>query len=787
MAAVDETKLQAIVAQQIELAKSYDGSKDGPRASRAKALDYYLGKMDAYIPVEANRSGVVSRDVADTIGWMLPDIIRVFTASDRMAVAEPVGEEDLQFARQATDGMNYVFWKDNKGYEVIYSATWDALLVGNGIVKTYYDKTPVYTTSFHSGLDEDQRAQLLMEDDEGEAPKVLAQSEKQVMDVDPQTGMPVEVTLYDLKIKRKKADGKFIIECIPPENFLIHEDAKSTDEAPFTAHWERKTRSDLIAMGYDKDEVFSIPEAGRNETAEEAARRTNSGSNDASDKSMELVDYYECFIKIDVDDDGEAELVRVCQGGGQNGKLLHWETWEDENPFDDIPCEPIPHRWTARSVYDETADVAEIKTVLARQGLNNLYATNNPQRHVAGKVDNTDELVNPTFGGVVYTPQGTTITDLVVPFVANHVFEAMAQQDEVIQRRTGVSRQGMALDPETLQNQTATASQQQHDASYSQVEQIARNMAEWGWSKVFRKLLKLLIKHQGPRSLMMNGKAIEIDPRFWNADMDVTINVGLGTGSRDRDLLHLQGVLATQTGLIDRFMAAGAMEDAIDMLPKIVRTMEKMAESAGIRNPEDFYPEYTQEKVAQLKQMAAQPKPDPAIELEKVKGEKEKEITAFETQAKTQLEQAQMQREVEKERAQMQADMIVKDKELANNLLIQREKMAFDAAEKQKDRELQIYLKSVELNAQAQAKQQEIGAQREMHGEKLAHDEKSQKRQGKSKQNEMLIANGKNPVPDGMEQQDIAKLFEGLTKALSAPKRVVRGPDGRATHVESVQ
>jgi hypothetical protein len=146
-----------------------------------------------------------------------------------------------------------------------------------------------------------------------------------------------------------------------------------------------------------------------------------------------------------------------------------------------------------------------------------------------------------------------------------------------------------------------------------------------------------------------------------------------------------------------------------------------------------------------------------------------------------------MQREVEKERAQMQADMIVKDKELANNLLIQREKMAFDAAEKQKDRELQIYLKSVELNAQAQAKQQEIGAQREMHGEKLAHDEKSQKRQGKSKQNEMLIANGKNPVPDGMEQQDIAKLFEGLTKALSAPKRVVRGPDGRATHVESVQ
>jgi hypothetical protein len=784
MAAVDEKKLEAIVSQQIELAKAHD--KHELAGGRAKALDYYLGKMDEYIPVEVNRSKVVSRDVADTMGWMLPGIIRVFTASDRMAVAEPVGEEDVQFARQATDGLNYVFWKDNKGYEIVYAATWDALLVGNGIVKTYYDETPVYTTSFHSGLTDDQRAQLLMGDDEGEAPEVLAQSEKPT--VDPMTGE--QIVLYDLKIKRKKADGKFVVEAIPPEQFLIHEDAITTDDAAFTAHWERKTRSDLVAMGYNKDDVAAIPEASRTETPEEAARRVFSGSNDASDKSMEFVDYYECFIRIDVDDDGEAELVRVCFGGGKKGKLLHWETWEDENPFDDIPCEPIPHRWAARSVADETMDVAEIKTVLARQGLNNLYATNNPQRHVAGKIDNPDELINPTFGGVVFSSVGTTITDLVVPFVANHVFEAMAQQDEVIQRRTGVSRQGMALDPETLQNQSATANQNAQDASYSQVEQIARNMAEWGWSKVFRKLLKLLVKHQGPRSLMMNGKPIQIDPRFWNADMDVTINVGLGTGSRDRDLLHLQGVLATQTGLIDRFMAAGAADDAIDMLPKIVRTMEKMAESAGIRNPEDFYPEYTQEKVAQLKQMAAQPKTDPKIELEKAK-----------IQLQMQLEQQKMQAAVEKEKAQMQADLEVKMAEMQASMAaekqkldFEREKLAIEAAQAEKDREQQWNIELLKINAQAQAKQQEIGAQKEMHGEKLAHAEKSEKRQGKAKQNELLIANGKDPVGEDVETSKVFEALDALSQKLEraeatarAPKRIVRDPKtGRASHVEVV-
>mgnify|MGYP006197619519 CR=1 FL=1 len=157
---------------------------------------------------------------------------------------------------------------------------------------------------------------------------------------------------------------------------------------------------------------------------------------DAADATVELVDYYECFIRIDVDDDGEAELVRACFAGSDSGKLLDWEVWEDENPFDDIPCEPIPHRWSARSITDETTDVQDVKTVLTRQALNNIYATNNPQRFVTGKIDNMDELLNPTFGGVVTGAIGATVEPLAVPFVANHAFEAMAQQDEVIQRRT---------------------------------------------------------------------------------------------------------------------------------------------------------------------------------------------------------------------------------------------------------------------------------------------------------------------------------------------------------------
>jgi hypothetical protein len=707
---LSDTELEAILSTQIALAKDHD--KNEREHSRSKALDYFLGNMDKYVPPEPNRSKVVSRDVADTIGWMLPGIMRVFTASDQMAEAEPVGVEDIEFAREATDGLNHVFWKDNRGYEVVYAATWDSLLAGNGVVKTYYDDTPVYATSFHSGLSDeglllllakaDKYGNVLSDPDDPEGGILLDEDVEvlaHTLSEDPD-GLPE----HEVKIKRKKADGRFIVEAIPPEDFLIDGDAITTEDAAFTAHWERTTRSALVAEGYDKDDVYAIPEAGRNETPEAAARRLQL-QGDATDASMELVDKFECFVRIDVDGDGEAELIRACYAGGETGKLLDWEVWEDEHPFDDIPCEPIPHRWDARSIADETMDVQDVKTVLTRQLLNNTYWVNNPQRFATGKIKNPEELQSPTFGGVVMADIGAGVTDLVVPYIGDKALMGITYMDEVIQKRTGVGRQSMALDPEALQNQTAEANRNNKDAAYSQVELVARNMAEWGWSKVFRKLLKLMIKHQTtPRKLMIKGQEREIDPRHWNADMDVTINVGLGTGSRDRDLAMLGQVLQTQLLLADRFISTGATEDAIDMLPKILRTMIKMAESAGLRNPEDFYPEYTEEKVAKLKELAAAAaeKPDPKLQEIEAKAAADEKLKQVDAQVTLQTEQARLQAQqqsdamasdvqVRREQAQLEADLQTKEADRQNALVLEQQRQQFEREKLNREFEFKVW------------------------------------------------------------------------------------------------
>lgn len=660
-----EAELSAIVSREIALCRPASNSR---RDKQVRALEYMQGVMKD-LPAEEKRSSAVSRDTADTVGWILPGIMRVFTASEHMAVAEPVGPEDSAWADQATDGINYVFWKDNDGYRVVYNATWDSLTAANGIVKTWREKVTEYKDSFHSGLTEDQVALLDREPDV----EILEHTASDEV-IEGPDGSVTPITVHEVRIRRKTTKGRTRIESIPPEDYGIDDDARTTDEARFQYHRVRKTRSELISEGYDRKKVESLA-AMTVDSAEQLAREDEhvSVGDDASETSTQLIEVYECYAKIDIDDDGVAEFCRIVYAGSEGGgEILDWEEWEDENPFDDIPCNPMPHRWEAVSIADEVMDVQRVKTALLRSALDNTYATNNPQRFVIGNVTNPEELFTPTFGGAIFGEQGSSVLPLQVPFVANHSYDALNYQDQVVERRTGVSRQTMALDPDALQNQTATAVQNSRDAAYSQIELIARNQAELGWKKVFRKILRMEIRHQDtPRTIRMRGKPVQVDPRHWNADMDISINVGLGTGSRDRDLQFLQVIKADQIGLAERLAGAGMPEKALEMLPFIMTTLTKSAEAAGVKSPELFFPPIGQEQVEQAQKAMAerQQQGDPKIALEKEKAQADIQIA----QARLQAEGGAKAQELALKREQIAAEMQLKREQLAAEMQLKRD------------------------------------------------------------------------------------------------------------------
>jgi hypothetical protein len=346
---MDDDRLKALLSQEISSSLTYD--KTELAAKRSKNLEYLRGEMND-TPAMAGRSSVVSMDVADTIGWMLPGIIRVFTASDRIAIYEPERPGDEQFSEQATDYANYVFLKDNPGYRIMWDATHDSLALGNGIVKHWWDDKEECEYSEHSGLTGEQIAILQQDNEEVE---IVAQKpgEPQFILVPGPTGQMMEAPIetFDVKVKRVMRSGRLRVECIEPEDFLLSREAVRIENARFCAHRQDMTRSDLIEMGFDKELVENLPVDRFSSLQQEKISRDEESQtffNNVGDNSMLQVELYECYVKADVDGDGVAETVRAFYAGaGATGELLDWEVWDDDVPFSDIPCEPVPHRWDA--------------------------------------------------------------------------------------------------------------------------------------------------------------------------------------------------------------------------------------------------------------------------------------------------------------------------------------------------------------------------------------------------------------------------------------------------------
>ncbi len=700
---MSSTELTALLDGQINDAISYDRSD--LRKQRTQALEYRDGIMSD-VPAEDGHSSVVSRDVADTIGWIAPGLARVFLASEHVGVYEPTHPKQEAFAKQATDYVNHVLMKDCNGYQVISMGLDDALLLGNGIVKHWWDDAPVYRTERLTGLTEAQYLMLAGDDDVEEVLEHSAYPDASApMDIDPMTGLPAMAEppmLHDCKIKRVEQRGRLMVQVLPPEEFLIERAARALneEECRFCAHRWLETRSNLVRAGYDKETVYNLPaHSGLEDDDAAQARDAESltSTTDEVDRSVEKVEVFECYTLVDYDGDGVAEWRRVVMGGGIGARnVLLNEEWGGDLPFTDFVPDPVPHRWRGRSIFDETQDIQRIKTVVLRQVLDNLYLTNNPQKEVVeNQVVDMDELVNPRIGGIVRTTAAGTVREIVTPFVAEKAFPVLEYADAIVEKRTGVSRSTMALDPDALQNQTATAVQAQQASAYSKIELYARNIAENGMTRLFRCLLKLVCENQDrPRTIKLRDDWVEMDPRGWDAEMSVTVNTGLGAGSRDRDLRMLASILQQQQLAIQ---VGGPMNPLAD-ISQLATTLRLMVETSGIKSPDRFFKEIGPEELQALQQQMSQPKPDPKmmeaqqkIGIERVKMEAKAAMDAQKIQADADLKVMQA-------RAKYDTDL----KELQAKLALQQEMQAGKLAAMQREAELKAQLREKEMLLEAQ-------------------------------------------------------------------------------------
>ena len=694
---MDENKLKSIIESEIDDSIGY--VETDTVAERQEALEYYL--REPYGNEMEGKSSIVTGEVAEVVDGALPQLIRVFTSTDGVVEFQPVNDGDESFAEQATEYCNWVFYKQNDGFLILHNWFKDALLQKTGVVKAYWDEKVDVTKEKYQELSDDE-LMMLMQDEDLEV--VEQETEEEIQDItDPMTGQVFQNVKreHSVKIKRTKKTGKVIVENIPPEEFLISKRAKTIEDSPFVAHRKMMTRSELVAMGFDKEVVDGLQAGDTLEFSPERVARYTRGeqpnSMGSQDPSMEVVEVYECYIKVDYNNDGIAELRRIVYASHEILEDMEC----DYVPFHSICPIPIPHKFYGQSLADRALDLQLIKSTVLRQMLDNLYLTNNYRvGAVEGQV-NLDDLLTSTAGGVVRIKNPNAIVPLTVAPTTTGSFPMLEYLDGVQSRRTGVSDSQNGIDPNILQNVTAAAVSAMSQASAGKLELIARIFAETGVKSLFKGILTLLCKYESKEKLIrLNGRYVSFNPREWNDQYNISINVGLGTGTRQEQLATMQMILQKQEQIIQEY----GLSNPLVNLMQYRNTLAKFINMAGFKDAAQFMNEITPEQNAAL----SQPQPeklDPNTQAAKVLAEVEREKAMIRAQteaAKLELEREQMQLENARKALELQQQELKQNTELALKQL-KIETDAANQAEKTRNDQTKVIVDSLDkINVMSQ-------------------------------------------------------------------------------------
>ena len=662
-------QVEGIVQNAIEDAVDFIESEISDE--RIKAQRYYDGEVD--IGYEDGRSKVVATKVRDTIRAVKPSLMRIFLSSSKPVEYTPKGPEDVAAAEQATSYMHYEFNRQN-GYRVLNDAFHDALVKKQGIVKAYWLMTPIAKIYTYSDLSDDEFTYLVADD----GVTVLEHTVEYAAAMDPM-GMQVEAPVHSVKISREEESGELRVESVPPEEFFIDRNARNLEDAYVVAHRTDMRVGDLIAMGYDPDVVSNLDsfDAGSEVTeAEVFARRgyaEDYSDEDAQDPSMKNVTVTEAYMRIDADGTGIPVLHRITCGGTAY-EMLDYEP-ADEIPFAKFEVDPEPHTFYGRSLAEIIIDDQDAATSILRGILDNVAMTNNPRIAVTEGAVNMDDVLNNEIGAVVRQRTPGAVQTLAVPFVAGQTLSALSYMDGLVETKTGVTRASMGLDPDAMQSTTKAAVTATVQAAAGQVEVMVRNLAD-GMKDLFGIMLRLMVKNVDEDQMMrLNGAFVPIDPRVWDTGMDVSINVGLGTGREEERAMAYREVL----GLQRQVYAEYGPSNGVVSLVNIRNTLSDMMAASGIRNSDRYFqpitPEYEQQLMMQAQQDAqakGQQGPQDPQAMAFMQAEQMKAQTRAQTDAmKVQLDAQKAIMDDDRKRDEMYQDLVLKNAELEGKFGLQ--------------------------------------------------------------------------------------------------------------------
>ena len=677
----EEEKLKTILDENIESALNYVEQEVEP--DRVKADQYYK-KMPFGNEVKG-KSSVIDSTVQEVIQSSLGQLVKPFLQGSDIVEFTANKEGGAELASTVTDYVNHIFHSDNDGAQILRTWMFDALLLKTGIVKAYWDDDTDATPETYEGLSSDELAMLMSDDVEIVEQEELPGEPVQVGQ-DPMTGEPLiqaAPSTYNVKVMVTTDASKVKIENVDPSEFLIDKHTTSIKDSTFVAQRQMLTRAQLVDMGYDKaivDELSTDDELGLDSEFD-----FNSDDDTTTDKTQELIAYYECYLDIG-NDKGQAVKHRVCYA---SKKILSSEEI-DYVPFYSLCPFPLPHQFYGQSMADHTMDLQFIKSTIMRQMLDNLYLTNNSRvGAVEGQV-NLDDLLNSTAGGIIRMKNPNAIVPMQVQSSASQSFPMLEYLDQMQAKRTGINDLAQGIDANVLQNVSATAVATMTAQSQGKIELIARVFADTGIKELMQGILHLVCKYQNePREIKISGKPMMLDPREWTNNYNVKVNVGLGNGTGDEKVAMIQMILAKQEQILQQY----GVNNPLVTLKQYRETLAKFINASGFADDAQFMNEISDEALQQIQQQDAQADKTPP------------EVKASQAIAQAEIAKAEM-----KAKTDAQAQML-KQEEIKLKNELESQKLVLEAQQQQLDADrqmLEIETERAKLEADIQLREQDL-------------------------------------------------------------------------------
>jgi len=531
--------------------------------------------MDAYFQrprgdeVEG-RAQVVSGDVSAMVEATVAAMMEAFS-SERICEFDPLDSDDEDQAQLESDAVQYYVMKRENGFLQMTMAIKEALLQRNGVIKIEaVDKTERKTRRL-GNVEPDALAELISDD--------------AVVDhnYDRETG--------ELSVTIKQTVREFVMTSESMENFLYFEAWKmpTLTGIPLCALRHVDTRAELVALGYDNKKVSKLTEVVPNTKIEESSKNPQhaTGTANSLDKSQELVEWYECYARVEAAD-GADELRRIA---------LHYT---DGVILDNIGVSNIrlasgtcilnPHRFTGISLWDKLRQNQDLRTGLRRALLDNVAAVNKARLAGLDGVVNQDDVSDGRVNNMVRVKnQVADVRSAIMPIVVQDTsMGILANLESAARERSEMG--GAALDMQQANVQMGDRMGSQGlDRAYSVAEQLSAAMMKTIAATLIRDTF--LIAHATLREhfdeqlpIKRNGKWRFVKPSEWPERRSVTVKTGMSVGERTRRAGALGQVIDAQMMLSDK-----GMDEILVNLDGFNRAMLDWARLMEVQNPEQYF------------------------------------------------------------------------------------------------------------------------------------------------------------------------------------------------------